>query len=149
MTRFRLFAKHTGWGVTLCALLWGAGCASGPAATFEVQRPAKLSVPREVRKIFIRSDFVEAAQDRIGLKAQVLERLAEKLNGLGRFEAQVVDHLDENSLNPEQETVAVIQGEVVSRAELDRGQFTDVATCTGGIGGRLSAIGAAAVSKEA
>ena len=149
VTRFRLFAKHTGWGVIFCALLWGAGCASGPAATFEVQRPAKLSVPREVRKIFIRSDFVEAAQDRIGLKAQVLERLAEKLNGLGRFEAQVVDHLDENSLNPEQETVAVIQGEVVSRAELDRGQFTDVATCTGGIGGRLSAIGAAAVSKEA
>ena len=149
MIRFRLFAKCTCWGMALCALLGGAGCASGPVAAFEVQRPAKLSVPREVRKVFIRSDFVESAQDRLGLKAQVLDRLAQKLNDLGRFEAQVVESLDESSLNPEQETVAVIQGEVVSRAELDRGQFTDIATCTGGIGGRLASIGAAAVAKEA
>ena len=149
VTCLRPYVRPLAWGVALGVLLGGAGCASKPAATFEVQRPAKLSVPREVRKVFIRRDFVQATNDRLRVKEQVLERLAEQLNRQGRFEAQVVDHLDETSLDPEQESVAVIQGEVVSRAELDRGQFTDIATCTGGIGGRLSSLGAAAVSKEA
>ena len=45
--------------------------------------------------------------------------------------------------------MAVIQGEVISGGEVDRGQFTDVATCTGGIGGRISSAAAAAINKEA
>ncbi len=128
-------------------LLTVAGC-TPQLAEFEVQRPARLSVPRAVQKVFIRQDLVEATNDRLGLKAQVLQELAKQLNQLGRFRVQVVDTLQDDAFDPNRETVAVIQGEVVSGSELDTGQFTDVATCTRGIAGRASTLVAAASASE-
>ncbi|MGA1599368.1 MAG: hypothetical protein ACO4AU_09975 [bacterium] len=128
-------------------LLLIAGC-SPPLAEFEVQRPARLTVPREVRKVFIREDLIRSSQDQLGLKAQVLQALAQRLNQLGRFEAQVVSTLNEGAFNPEQESVAIIQGEILSSGEVDSGQFTDIATCTRGIAGRVSSIVGAAAAEE-
>ncbi len=129
------------------ALLTLVGC-TPKLAEFEVQRPARLSVPREVQKVFIRQDLVEATNDRLGLKGQVLQALAQQLNELGRFRVQVVDTLQEDAFDPNTETIAVIQGEVVSGSELDTGQFTDIATCTRGIAGRASTLVAAASASE-
>jgi len=68
---------------------------------------------------------------------------------MGRFEAKIVETLDESSFNPEKDQIGVIQGEIISGGELDRGRFTDIATCTGGLGGRISSAGAGAISNEA
>jgi len=60
-----------------------------------------------------------------------------------------VNTLDGSQFDSEKETVAIIQGEVISGGEVDHGQFTDLASCTGGISGRLSSTGAAAITNEA
>jgi hypothetical protein len=106
-------------------------------------------VPREVKKVYIRSDLVADTNDLLGIKSQVLQQLAAELNRLGRFKVSVVDTFNESQIDSEKDTVAIVQGEVTSGGEVDRGQFTDLATCTGGIGGRLSSAGAAAISDEA
>ena len=79
----------------------------------------------------------------------MLQELAKLLNNMGRFKVSVVKSLDEKQIEAEKETVAVIQGEVISGGEVERGQFTDLATCTGGIGGRISSAAAATINEEA
>ncbi|MEC8477849.1 MAG: hypothetical protein VXZ12_04815, partial [SAR324 cluster bacterium] len=124
-------------------------CGAPKLSRFEVQRPSRINVPRDVQKVFIRSDLVVSENDQLGLKKRVLQSLASELNRMGRFEAKIVETLDESSFNPEKDQIGVIQGEIISGGELDRGRFTDIATCTGGLGGRISSAGAGAIANEA
>ena len=124
-------------------------CGAPKLSRFEVQRPSRINVPRDVQKVFIRSDLVVSENDQLGLKKNVLQTLASELNRMGRFEAKIVETLDESSFNPEKDQIGVIQGEIISGGELDRGRFTDIATCTGGLGGRISSAGAGAIENEA
>ncbi|MBC8257760.1 MAG: hypothetical protein H8E38_01985 [SAR324 cluster bacterium] len=132
-----------------CASFFISACTAPTLAEFEVQRPARISIPREVQKVFIRADLVVDSNDKLGLKTQLLEQLAAELNRLGRFKVSVQNTFDEIQFDAEKETVAIIQGEVISGGEVDKGQFTDLATCTGGIGGRISSVGAAAITEQA
>ena len=133
----------------LTTLVLISSCAAPKLFQFEVQRPSRITVPREVKKVFIRADLVDETNDKLGIKSKVLQQLAKELNRFERFKVSVVSTLDEANIDSEKETVAIIQGEVISGGEVDRGQFTDLATCTGGLGGRLSSAGAAAISDEA
>ena len=133
----------------LSATVLISACTAPTLSQFEVQRPSRITMPREVKKVFIREDLITANNDKLGIKSQVLQELAKLLNSMGRFKVSVVKSLDEKQIEAEKETVAVIQGEVISGGEVDRGQFTDLATCTGGIGGRISSAAAAAINEEA
>ena len=133
----------------LCASVLFSACSRLNVSQFEVQRPSRITVPREVKKVYIRADLVDETNDKLGIKNQVLQQLADELNRFGRFKVSVVNTLDGSQFDSEKETVAIIQGEVISGGEVDRGQFTDLATCTGGISGRLSSAGAATITNEA
>ena len=133
----------------LCASILVSACTRLNVSQFEVQRPSRITIPREVNKVFIRADLVDETNDKLGIKNQVLQQLADELNRFGRFKVSVVNTLDGSQFDSEKETVAIIQGEVISGGEVDHGQFTDLATCTGGISGRLSSAGAAAITNEA
>ncbi|MEC7683501.1 MAG: hypothetical protein VYC88_06660, partial [SAR324 cluster bacterium] len=76
-------------------------CGAPKLSRFEVQRPSRINVPRDVQKVFIRSDLVVSENDQLGLKKNVLQTLASELNRMGRFEAKIVETLDESSFNPE------------------------------------------------
>ncbi|MBF0238488.1 MAG: hypothetical protein HQM12_12350 [SAR324 cluster bacterium] len=125
-----------------------AGCET-PLSQFEVQRPARVSVPRQVTKVFIKRAQIKDINDELKLKEQVLQHLAAQLNSFGRFEVQVVDDIDESKIDREKETIGIIQGEIISGGEVDRGQFTETAMCKGGIAGRLIAAGSAAATDAA
>ena len=133
----------------ICASVLLSACIRPNLSQFEVQRPSRITIPREVKKVFIRADLVDETNDKLGIKNQVLQQLADELNRFGRFKVSVVNTLDGSQFDSEKETVAIIQGEVISGGEVDHGQFTDLATCTGGISGRLSSAGAAAITNEA
>ena len=137
--------------LTLCFSVFVliSSCTATKLSQFEVQRPSRITVPREVKKVFIRADLVDGTNDKLGIKPQVLQQLAKELNRFERFKVSVVTTLDEANFDSEKETIAIIQGEVTSGGEVDRGQFTDLATCTGGLGGRLSSAGVATISDEA
>ena len=124
------------------------GCSSNSAIELNVQRPAQLPVPREVKEIFIRQDMVEAEGDQLKLKEIVLQELVNKLNYLGRFNAQIVDTFSEENLVFGQR-IGLIQGEIVSGGEKEIGQFTELATCKVGTGGRLSSRASIAISEDA
>jgi len=131
------------------AIVLFSACTAPTLSQFEVQRPSILTMPRELKKVYIREDLITANNDKLGIKSQLLQELANLLNSMGRFNVSVVKSLDKKGINAEKEIVAVIQGEVISGGEVDRGQFTDVATCTGGIGGRISSAAAASINEEA
>ena len=133
----------------LIATVLISACSAPTLSQFEVQRPSRITMPREVKKVFIREDLITANNDKLRIKSQVLQELAKLLNSMGRFKVSVVKSLDEKQIEAEKETVAVIQGQVISGGEVDRGQFTDLATCTGGIGGRSSSAAAATINEEA
>ena len=135
--------------ICLCASILVSACTRLNVSQFEVQRPSRITIPRDVKKVFIRADLVDETNDKLGIKNQVLQQLADELNRFGRFKVSVVNTLDGSQFDSEKETVAIIQGEVISGGEVDHGQFTDLATCTGGISGRLSSAGAAAITNEA
>jgi len=122
----------------LCASILVSACTRLNVSQFEVQRPSRITIPRDVKKVFIRADLVDETNDKLGIKNQVLQQLADELNRFGRFKVSVVNTLDGSQFDSEKETVAIIQGEVISGGEVDHGQFTDLASCTGGISGRLS-----------
>jgi len=133
----------------LVATVLISACSAPSLSKFEVQRPSRITMPREVKKVFIREDLITAKNDKLGIKSLVLQELAKVLNNMGRFKVSLVKSFDEKQIEAEKETVAVIQGEVISGGEVDKGQFTDLATCTGGIGGRISSAAAAAINEEA
>ena len=90
-------------GLTLWLLVFMAlsgiflgSCGAPKLSRFEVQRPSRINVPRDVQKVFIRSDLVVSKNDQLELKKRVLQTLASELNRMGRFEAKIVETLDES-----------------------------------------------------
>ena len=124
--------------LVITILFFLISCSSNSAIEFNVQRPAQLDVPREVTEIYIRQDMVKAEGDQLNLKEILLQELVNELNHQGRFNTQIVDTLPVENLLPGQR-IGVIQGEIVSGGQREVGQFTELATCKGGIGGRSSA----------
>ena len=124
------------------------GCSSNSAIELNVQRPAQLHVPREVMEIFIRQDMVKAEGDQLNLKEILLQELVSELNYQGRFNAQIVDTFPVEKLVFGQR-IGLIQGEIVSGGEKEIGQFTELATCKVGTGGRLSSGASITVSEDA
>lgn len=121
------------------------GCTPTPMSKFEVQRPAKLTIRKEIKKIFIDPNLVNNSNDKLGIKMQALEKLQKKLNESGRFQA-IMGPI--RGIDQEKETVALVQGNVISREETETGQFSEVATCEGGISGLASGITATQTSKQ-
>ena len=133
--------------VILCLFLL-IGCSSNSAIELNVQRPAQLHVPKEVTEIFIVQDMVQAEGDQLNLKEILLQELVNELNYLGRFNAQIVETLPVEKLVFGQR-IGVIQGEIVSGGEKEIGQFTDLATCKGETGGRLSSDASVTIGEDA
>ena len=123
-------------------------CSSNSAIELIVQRPAQYDVPREVTEIYIHPDMFKSEGDQLNLKEILLQGLVNELNHLGRFNAQIVDTLPAEKLVPGQR-IGMIQGEIVSGVERKIGQFTELATCKGGIGGGLSAGVSTAIGENA
>jgi len=131
-------------------LLWGiglliAGCTSSPVSQFEAQRPARLTIKKEIKKIFIDPAMIQAVNDKLGIKNIVLRTLQQELNQLGRFQA-IIGPV--RGVDPEKEVVAVVQGNITSGEEIEIGQFTEVATCQGGISGFAAGATAAKTSRQ-
>ena len=133
--------------VILCLFLL-IGCSSNSAIELNVQRPAQLHVPREVTEIFIRQDMVQAEGDQLNLKEILLQELVNELNYLGRFNAKIVDTLPVEKLVSGQ-IIGVILGKIVSGGEKEIGQFTELATCKGETGDRLSTDPSIAIGEDA
>ena len=125
--------------------LFVLGCSSTQVPTFKIQHPARISIDRKIKKIFINPAAILTTSDSLKIKKLVLETLQKKLNQLGRF--QVILGPVAN-VNPELETVAVVQGSITSREEVEVGQISEVATCKGGLAGYAEGATAASTSKQ-
>jgi hypothetical protein len=72
-------------------------------------------------------------------------RLQNELNRFGRFEVIVGPvQMDD----PEKDTVGLIQGDVISGELVEDGQFTEIATCKGGVEGFAGGATAAGTSEQ-
>ena len=125
------------------AFLWG--CAAKQLSQFEVQYPARLTIKKEIRKVFIDPAKIDATNDDLQIKNLVIQKLRDELNRFGRFEVILGPATMEN---PEKDTVAIIQGDIHSGEQVEDAQFTEVATCKGGIRGFVGGITAAKTSKQ-
>ncbi|MDH5559528.1 MAG: hypothetical protein OEY59_01575 [Deltaproteobacteria bacterium] len=122
-----------------------SGCGPAAISKIEVQRPARLTIPSKIKKIFIDPSLIKSNKDKLGLKQEVISKLKESLNSFGRFEAFIgpVEGID-----PNREWVGVIQGEVISGGEVSDGQFTEIATCTGGAAGFITGLVSTQTSEQ-
>ncbi|MDP6319132.1 MAG: hypothetical protein QF711_01230, partial [SAR324 cluster bacterium] len=64
----------------LYASVFISACTGQNISQFEVQRPSRITVPHEVKKVFIRADLVDETNDKLGIKNQVIQQLADTLN---------------------------------------------------------------------
>lgn len=115
------------------------------AAEFEVFRPGKLAISRDIKKVFIDPGLFNDTNDKLKIKFEVVVALKRRLNGLGRFEAIIGPP---RGFDPDRETVAVIQGDIISGGEIENGQFTEKAECRGGISGLVGAATASDTSQQ-
>lgn len=115
------------------------------AAQFEVQRPGKLAISRKIKKVFIDPGKINDTADKLGLKFEVILALKNRLKKMGRFDVITGPPRD---FDPNRETVAVIQGDVISGGETDQGQLTEKADCKGGISGIVGAGTAASTTNQ-
>ncbi len=79
----------------MSAIVLISACKAPTLSQFEVQRPSIITVPRELKKVYIREDLITANNDKLGIKSQLLQELARLLNNMGRFKVSVVKSLDE------------------------------------------------------
>ena len=82
----------------LFSLVLISSCTAPKLSQFEVQRPSRITVPREVKKVFIRADLVDETNDKLSIKYKVLQQLAKELNRFERFKVSVVSTLDEANI---------------------------------------------------
>lgn len=115
------------------------------AAKFQVLKPAKINIPRKIKKIFIDPKMINDTNDKFNLKYQVIETLKRRINSLGRFQVTIGPAA---GFDPNSETVAVIQGDVISGGEIDYGQLTEKAVCRGGLSGLVGAAREASSSQQ-
>lgn len=106
---------------------------SAQAIELQIQKPAEISIPGNIKKIFIHPGLFRTGQDKLGIKNQLLDSLKNELNSLGRFQVVVGPP---KGYDPNREAVVLIQGEVISGEKAENGQGTDKADCslTSGVG---------------
>ena len=120
-------------------------CAAKPLSQFEVRHPARLTINKNIKKVFIDPSKIRISNDMLGIKNLVIKKLQERLNQFGRFKVVVGPvHL----ANPEKDIVGLIQGDIISGEQVEDAQFTEVATCKGGVTGFASGITAAGTSAQ-
>ncbi len=107
------------------------------AAEFQVLRPAKLNIPRKIKKVIINPELFNDTNDKLRIKDAVVKALKRRINFLGRFEV-ITDSSEDYDAN--REVVGVIQGDIISRGEVDEGQFTEKAVCKGAISGLVGSV---------
>lgn len=112
---------------------------------FIVQRPPKLEIARDIKKVFIDPELFDDTNDKLKIKNEVVVTLKRRLNDLGRFEAILGPP---RGFDPNIETVAVIQGDIISGGEIDQGQITEKAECRGGLSGLIGAAAASDTSEQ-
>jgi hypothetical protein len=112
---------------------------------FQAQKPGKINVPSAIKKIYIDPAKIVATEDQLNLKASVIQSLQKRLNALGRFKV-IIGAAKGFDIN--KETVAVIQGTIVSGGEIDTGRLTEKAECKGGLAGAVGAVTAGATSQQ-
>jgi hypothetical protein len=54
----------------ICGSVLFSACTGANPFQFEVQRPSRITIPREVKKVFIRADLVDETNDKLGIKIQ-------------------------------------------------------------------------------
>jgi len=106
------------------------------ATQFEVQRPGKRAISRSIKKVFIDPGNINDTADKLLLKSEVMAALKRRLNKMGRFDVIIGPPA---GFDPNRETVAVIQGDIISGGEVDQGQLTEKAECKSGISGLVGA----------
>ena len=131
-------------GEALYILLAFLVSSCGTLTEFKAQRPSEVSVPKGVKRIFIDPALIKSTNDQLRLKIRIIEHLKQQLNQLGRFQVTVAPV---GQYDPNRETVAIIQGEIISGGEVDQGQFTEVGSCAGSLAG-LAGSAASAKSKK-
>lgn len=114
-------------------------------AEFIVQRPPKLNIAREIKKVFIDPELFDDTNDKLNIKNEVVVTLKRRLNDLGRFEAILGPP---RGFDPNLETVAIIHGDIISGGEIDQGQITEKAECKGGLSGLIGAAAAGDTSEQ-
>ena len=72
-------------------------CSKQKLSEFEVQRPSRITVPLDVKKVFIRKDLVDGTNDKLGVKNQVLKELTDELNALKKQVANTQLEFDFNA----------------------------------------------------
>jgi len=115
------------------------------AETFEIQRLSKFRVSEDIKKVFIHPKLINSENDKVGFKDHIIQQLQAKLSSLGRYEVILGEP---KGFDPNNEVVAVIQGDVISGGEIVKGQFTEWAICKGGLSGLVGAGVAASTSKQ-
>ena len=136
------------WSLTILISLLISSMGFGNAvlaASFEIQRPAKLNISRNIKKVFIDPKMISSTNDKFNLKSEVIKSLQNRLNALGRFQVFIGPPAGYDS---NKETVAIIQGDVISGGEIDSGQLTEKAVCRGGVSGLVGAATAAETTKQ-
>jgi hypothetical protein len=129
------------WGVLIISVFGLLlTTADTEAAEFTVTRPGKISIPREIEKVFIDPDRINDTRDHLNLKYEVVVALKRRLNDLGRFQVIIGPP---QGFDPNRETVGFIQGDVISGGEIDQGQLTEKAECRGGVSGIVGSATAA------
>ena len=129
--------------VLLVLVLLPVGIAQ--SAQFEVRRPGKLGISRDIKKVFIDPANISATSDKLELKFEMILALKKRLNEMGRFEVTIGPPRD---IDPNRETVAVIQGDIISGGEVEEGQLTEKAECKGGVSGLVGAGSAGSSSNQ-
>ncbi|MDP6522311.1 MAG: hypothetical protein QF779_06360, partial [SAR324 cluster bacterium] len=83
----------------LSAIVLISACTVPTLSQFEVQRPSIITMPRELKKVYIREDLITANNDKLGIKSQLLQELAKLLNSMGRFKVSIVKSLNEKLID--------------------------------------------------
>ena len=98
------------------------------AQNIEVYRLNKFVIDPAIKKIFISPKLISDQNDKFGFKNQILDQLQKSLNISGRFKVTIGEP---KGFDPNIETVAIIQGDIISGGEVINGQFTEKAVkCT-------------------
>lgn len=121
------------------------GCSAAKVPTLQVQRPAKIALDPKLKTLFILPDQIDGTNDQLGLKEQVLRALKAEIESQGRFRVVIGPVA---GIDPNLEPVGVIQGSITSKEGSETGQFTELATCQGGLGGFAAGASAAAQGKQ-
>ncbi len=106
-----------------------------------VKRPAQTNVPKTLKQVVILQNKIDSTNDQLSMKKEILQDLKQQLTIFKQYKVTIGMP---KSFDINQADIAVIEGSVTSRLQIEKGQFTNLATCSFGVGG----AGQAATNKE-